>query len=497
MITRRLLGHLPVNIAQAVAGFGAVAAFTRLLDPADYGRYTLVLVASQLAHTLTITWAEAAAFRFHAHAKSQNRLADHFATLKWIILGVQAASVLVIAALWLLLRHDPPLAVAACLAAGASAMRFVTRISRETDRADHNVARYSWRETAFTLLGLALGIACAATTQLGPGAPFLGLLIGGAFIAAADLPFLLKSAKGGVGNTATALQYGAYGVPLALALSLELAVQTGARFVINANLGAEAVGAFAAAFGLARTIDLLFVWASMSAAPLALTAFESGGRAKALPIARGLASTLFALAIPAAVGLALVAQPLAHTMVGEGLAATAAELIPWLAISGLFAGLSTYYFSEAFQLTRRTGLRAVVMIVPAILTLILVALWSPSFGLVGAAAATALATAGGTVLLALVGRRLLPLPIPWLDAARALAASAVMAIGVWFVPDFGGWLELLAKAGAGALLYALAGLALNVAGARPIVGQLLQTLWRRIGVKLNRSKPPTPDQGSP
>ena len=361
MIAKRLMGHLPVNIAQAVAGFGAVAAFTRLLEPEDYGRYALVLVASQLVHTLTLTWAEAAAFRFHAKAKAEGGLASHFATLNWLLVGAGVLAAFLIGAAQIGFRQDPALAAAASLAVGASFVRFITRVARETDRADHQVARYSVGETVFTLAGLALGIAFSATTSLGAAAPFLGLLVGALVIALPDALRLLGQGRGGKPQAAAALAFAGYGMPLALALSLELAVQAGARFAIAGVLGEAAVGAYAAAFGLARTLDLLFVWAGMAAAPLALSAFESGDRAKTLDLARGLVRTLYALTIPAVVGLILVARPLAETMVGEALAAQAAALIPPLAVAGFFAGFSTYYFSEAFQLTRRTGLRALVM----------------------------------------------------------------------------------------------------------------------------------------
>ncbi len=480
MIAKRLMGHLPVNIAQALAGFGAVAAFTRFLSPEDYGRYALILVASQLLHTVTLTWAEAAAFRFHAAAKAKGDLANHFATLNAAILGAGGLGGLLVLGLQALLSFDPALATGASLACGASIVRFVTRIARETDRADHQVMRYSIGETVFSLGGLGLGVTFAATTSLGPGAPFMGLMLASAIMAIPDLRRLMADARGGRASVAQAWGFAAYGVPLALALSLELAVQAGARFSIAATLGEASVGAYAAAFGLARTIDLLFVWGGMSAAPLALTAYESQDRAATLAVARGMVRTLYALTVPALVGLALVAEPLAHALVGADLAAGAAKLVPYLAASGLFAGFTTYYFSEAFQLTRRTGLRALVMLAPAAATVVLVGPMAATYGLVGAAAATACAAALGTVLLAVVGARLLPLPLALPDLARTAIAAAAMIPVVLALPDLGGWPELFLKAGAGAGVYAAAGLALNVAGARTMAAGL----WQRLAAKL-------------
>jgi len=484
MIAKRLMGHLPVNIAQAVAGFGAVAAFTRLLPPEDYGRYALVLVASQLVHTLTLTWAEAAAFRFHAKAKAEGTLSHYFATLNGILLAAAVFAAALIAIVQIAFRADPAMAAAASLAIGASLVRFITRVARETDRADHKVVRYSVGETVFTMAGLGFGIAFAATTTLGAAAPFLGLLVGALVIALPDALRLLGQGRGGRLELKAAAAFAGYGMPLAMALSLELAVQAGARFAIAGVLGEAAVGAYAAAFGLVRTLDLLFIWAGMSAAPLTLSAYENGDRTAALRLAHGMIRTLYALTIPAALGLILVAQPLATTMVGEALAGEAAALIPPLAAAGLFAGLSTYYFSEAFQLTRRTGLRAMVMLFPAALTVLLAGLGAHAYGVYGAAWAVAVATACGTGLLALVGKRLFPLPWALGDLARSLLAAAAMAPVVLAIPPTGGLPELVAKTLAGAATYATAALLLNVAGCRPIAEAVWQRLCARLGAWL-------------
>ena len=64
MSTARILSLAPLQIAQALIGFGAIAAFTRLMSAEDFGRYALALSISMAAHTLAFTWAEAAAFRF-------------------------------------------------------------------------------------------------------------------------------------------------------------------------------------------------------------------------------------------------------------------------------------------------------------------------------------------------------------------------------------------------------------------------------------------------
>ncbi|MEL6757449.1 MAG: oligosaccharide flippase family protein, partial [Pseudomonadota bacterium] len=79
-LLRHLAGYLPVKIASGIAAFGGVYVYTRLLGPEDYGRYALMFSVMTLVHMLSLTSAEAAAFRFAGEAREKNQLPDHFRT---------------------------------------------------------------------------------------------------------------------------------------------------------------------------------------------------------------------------------------------------------------------------------------------------------------------------------------------------------------------------------------------------------------------------------
>jgi hypothetical protein len=82
MIWRRLFGYFPASLAGGLASFGAVFALTRLLSPADYGFYALALTTMGIVYTLSITWAEAAAYRFAGEAQAISAQdADHIRTI--------------------------------------------------------------------------------------------------------------------------------------------------------------------------------------------------------------------------------------------------------------------------------------------------------------------------------------------------------------------------------------------------------------------------------
>jgi hypothetical protein len=182
-------------------------------------------------------------------------------------------------------------------------------------------------------------------------------------------------------------------------------------------------------------------------------ALERGGKIALAEAAREQASLMLVLTIPAAVGLALVAAPLSELMIGPAMAAGAARVTPWIAASGLLAGLTTYYFHQAFTLGRKTPLLLVAMAIPAVANLILNLLLIPSFGLEGALYATLISYGLGLGASAWLGRQSMALPIPWLTLAQSGGAATAMALVVNQVPAYGGVVELALKAALGGLVY--------------------------------------------
>ena len=185
------------------------------------------------------------------------------------------------------------------------------------------------------------------------------------------------------------------------------------------------------------------------------------------------------LCVPAAVGLALVARPLSAVMVGEDLAAGAAHVPPWIAASGLLAGLTTYYFHQAFTLGRRTRMLLAAMALPALANLALNLVLIPRFGLDGALWATLASYTLGRAASMGLGARAPKLPTPWRTLAETLAATALMALAVVQVPAGGGWLELFAKAGLGAAVFGAVAFALDAGGLRSRGLEALRTVRAR------------------
>lgn len=479
MFWRGVLGYLPVNIVQGVVGLLGIVVFTRALSPADYGTYALAFSVMSLAYTCLFTWLEAAMARFYAPEAEARRLPEHFRTI-YGAFGLMALVFPLVAGaiLWL---WPMPAALKIAIAAGLATILFrsLAKLIQERRRAAGDVRAAALLDIVMTAGGFAVG-AGLALAGFGGASPLVGIGAAAAACLVFALPGELKQARGGRFEPARAKMYAGYGVPISLSLILALALATTDRFLIAAYLNETSVGVYQAGYSLAnRTLDVMFIWLGMAGGPAAVAALERGGKTALHETAREQAGFMVALALPAAVGLALVAKPLGDVMIGPGLRAGAAQVTPWIAASAFFAGVTTYYFHTAFTLARRTGLLLAAMAIPAVSNIVLCLVLIPRFGLQGALWATLASYAIGALASYGLGRRALALPAPWETLGRAGLAAAVMALAVAATPALGGVLELSLKALVGVAVYGALAYGLDICGARTHSGRLLRALQAR------------------
>ncbi|HXQ12400.1 MAG TPA: lipopolysaccharide biosynthesis protein [Caulobacteraceae bacterium] len=481
MFWRGVIGYLPVNIMQGLAGFLGIIVFTRLLPPADYGAYALAFSVMSLAHMLSFTWLEAAMARFYTERSVAEGLPDHFTTLyrmfAWLALALPAPVALI---LWAWPMSG---ALKAAIATGLASIlvRSLVKLAQERRRAAGDVSGAAVLDIVWTSGGFLLG-AGLALLGFGGAAPLAGPGIAAAICLIFALPVELRNLQGGRFRPALAGRYFAYGAPVSLSLILALAIATTDRFVIAADLGQSSVGVYQAGYSLSsRTLDVMFIWLGMAGAPAAIAALERGGKAALDAVAGEQSALMVAVTLPAAVGLALVAQPLCAVMIGPALRDGAAHVTPWIAASAFFAGVTTYYLLTAFTLGRRTPLLLLSMAIPASANLVLTLVLIPRFGLQGAMWATLASYALGAVAAYALGRRAIPLPLPWATIGKVAVASLVMGGAVLLTPQLGGGVvELGAKAGVGVLVYGIGALAFDIAGARSRGLRLARALQLRL-----------------
>ncbi|MGO4686797.1 lipopolysaccharide biosynthesis protein [Brevundimonas sp. 2YAF1] len=479
MFWRGVLGYLPANIIQGVVGFLAIIIYTRLLSAEDFGRYALAFSVMTLAHVATFSWLEAAMARFWAAQRDGADMASHFASLyrtAFILTGLFLP--LAGLAIWLWPMPDGfrlPIAVALL----GIPVRCLTKLAQERYRAAGEVRQAASLDIWNTLAGFGVGAAFALSGG-GAASPLAGLLIAPLFALPFILPGELREARSGYVDRERLRNYAVYGYPIAASLGLALVLASTDRFLLAMFMDEAAVGAYHAGYSIAnRTLDVLFIWLGAAGTPALVMALERGGRDQLSAAAREQASTLILIGLPAAVGVALVARPLAEFMIGEDLRDAAALVTPWIALSALLSGVTVYYFHQAFTLGRRTGWLLAAMSIPALANVILNIVLIPRFGVLGAAWATAASFAIGLIASWAMGRRILPLPVPWRSLLTCGTSCAVMAVAVSLLPPIGGFPELMLDASVGAAVYGACAFALNAGGMRDLARRILGAVQAR------------------
>jgi len=478
MFWRGVIGYLPANIVQGVVGLLTIVTFTRLLTPGQYGAYALGFSLMSLAHTCLFTWNEAAMARFWAGEEAKGEADHHLATVYrlWMFLLPALPVAAAVAVVWPM-TGDVRWAVLAGIA--AILPKTLAKLAQERRRAAGEVRASVALDIGQTLGGFLAG-AALAWAGAGGAAPLLGAGAAAALCVAFVLPREWGRSAGGRFDPARARLYLAYGIPVSLSLILALVLATTDRFLLAAFLDEAAVGVYHAGYSLAnRTLDVAFIWLGAAGGPALIMALERGGQPAMRAAAREQAGVMVLVTLPAAVGLALVAAPLCDLVVGPDLRVGAAQVTPWIAASGFVGGVTTYYFSQAFTLARRTGRLLAAMAIPAVANVILNLILIPRLGLDGALVATLASYGLGLAASLALGRGSMALPIPWRTVAQAGFATAAMALAVSRLPAFGGIVELLLKAGVGAAVYGAIAWLLDAGGLRSRAGQALRTLRAR------------------
>jgi O-antigen/teichoic acid export membrane protein len=270
--------------------------------------------------------------------------------------------------------------------------------------------------------------------------------------------------------------YFSYGVPISGGLIIGILLSSGDRFLISGFLGEAAVGAYAAGFQVAsRVIDMIFLWAKSAVTPVLIAAYERGGTEEARRVAPFGYALRLGIGAPAALGIAMLADPICGLLIGESLRARAAEIVPWIAVAALLLGIGDY-FSDAFMLAKKSLLHSILLLCPMILNLTLNLALLPTLGLRGAVIASVVAYGISAILQALIGRRYMKLPVPLGTTGKIALACACMAGVLWALPDLNEPINLVYKIGLGALTYGICAYVLDIAQVR---GEA-QRIWARI-----------------
>jgi len=324
MLIRHSFLYVVARVLPGLMGMATTAILTRLLDVRGYGIYGLALVIMTFISTMGFEWLGISFVRFNEGRQQDERMVATFVHM-FVVVMVLSAGLTALA--WILGLVPAALApvylLGVLLAWSYSWFEFAARIETANMRPMRYLGMNLGR-AGFILLGAA-GAGWLTRdpvwTTVGTGLGMLGGAMFGSLRQHRMAPRLF--------DRDLALKVLAFGLPMAVSMTLSSIITSGTRALVQFLDSSEALGLYTAAFVLVQN-SLAIMASGIAAAgyPLAVRAVESGDPARARRQLLANGTLLLAVLAPACLGMALTAEGISTTLVGPKFSAGAASITP-------------------------------------------------------------------------------------------------------------------------------------------------------------------------
>lgn len=475
------------NFLVALAGLVSFPLLTRLLSTADYGLINLISATILILVAVGKLGIQHSIIRYQSQAASGCYGFDlrTFRSTTLLTMGGTGfvVTLLWLAASWLLPARwfsDPHMPV---LFAATSVLIFfgvlesgLTNFLRAEQRTSQLVSYDVVKRWA--KLGFVLGALFFITADL---RSFFTAFIIVEVASVAALVFLVLGR-----NPATLISRSAFsrpllaemlrfGIPMMLGYELSgIVLSVGDRYVVQALLGEESLGIYAAAYNLCQYVQTIAI-ASVGQAvmPIYMQIWDEKGKAATKEFINNSFIWYVLLVTPVVAGMAAVGPDLLLLLASSKYAA-GSVIIPWvmagMAVDGVSALMGAGLFIE-----RQSRIIMRLVILSAVSNVVLNILLIPQIGLVGPAVATLASYTMLSLAMAARGASWLPVRVPWGSLGRACLASAVMFEAVSALHFEGPLVTIIARVGAGVVIYSLLIVAME-----PRARATITSVWRRL-----------------
>ena len=468
MLAKHSLLYVLARGLPGLVNFAALAVYTRLLTPVQYGQYALVLALVGMLNMLIFEWLHLGLLRY-LPAKIVPKPV-FLATLLMAFL-VLAVICTLVGAIWFGLDNQeqylifPGLALLLCTG--------LFNLNLQLKSAQLLPVDYGRLSAGKALISLIVG---AGLVYYGFGAQ--GALYGLAIGMIVSSVFWAKNEWQGLKLTffdkALLRKLVVYGLPLSVNLAMAEIISSSDRLFLKWMHNEATTGLYAAGYDLASHIlGVILMIINLAAYPLAVRALEQRGKEAAREQLQKNLVLIVAIAFPAAAGLAVLAPGVTGLIIGEEFQKVAQTIVPWVALAALLAGLKSYYFDMAFQLGQNTVGQLKVLAVATLVNLVLNFILIPDYSVMGAIYATVIAYAMGLILSAIKGRKYFQLPVPGIEIIKIATATVTMSFVIFPFHNMTDIVDFLFSVILGAILYLFMIVILDVAGARAMASQLL------------------------
>lgn len=424
MLNTSGLLYLIARIVSAASNLLAVAIFSRLAGPEEYGHYLLVFAWSVIAYGFGAQWMRYAYFGVY----HPGRFGEYVASLARL-LGCGAAAVAVVLTLLGVFRvFEPGFLVAVfALVCGMTIYEAAFEVARTLLNA---------RGAALSMIlraALTLGLG-TTSLWLGGGARGLAIALAVTHVIAA-VPALSTFSKVRLSDfsRAASLHIVSYGWPLFLSFGVNAVGQSIDRLLLAHYLGLAALGPYGVVADILRqsftVLGEAIILSLITVAKQYANAGERSDADKTLKKAFNacLAASTFGTAFFIVFGTAVL-----QVLLRPEFLAPTAGLVPIFAIAFAFMVMRSFYFGQVIYFTNASYLELVVSLLTLVVSVSLSVLLVPTYSVHGAAIALMVANVVGCLTFVALGRRWYLMPVDF----TALAVMPALALLFVFLAHF-------------------------------------------------------------
>lgn len=245
-------------------------------------------------------------------------------------------------------------------------------------------------------------------------------------------------------------QYLRFSVPLTPNIAIMWVVNASDRYIISYFMSVADTGIYNAAYSIGGYASFLMAPIGIVLYPTISKLFDEGKLDETRSYLSYSAKYFFMVAIPAAFGLSILAEPLLRIFTTEEFV-PGAVIVPYVAFGAVLSSLHPIG-EYIILLAKKTKLLVVLLGASAAVNVVLNFILIPGMGMLGAAVATLVAYALLGITTLLISRRYLKFNLNPLFILKSIAAASVMGLCVWLIdPQSLVW--LLASIAIGIIVY--------------------------------------------
>lgn len=418
MLGKHLVFYLGSKVTAAGLNLAAVAVFARLAGPAIYGEYLVAFAWAYVVYGCAAQWLR---FAFFAGYRGDTASEQISAYLKSLAVILALISLVALGVGWLGILSSRELVSVMALVVSIAIYDGVTEIGRTRLLAEKVAQTVILRAIAVLALG-------ALALEIQDSAPALAIGVAlGHVIATAPLvgdviplsraPYSVSAARG----------FLTYGWPLIAASGVTALGQNLDRLMLAAFANVGAVGAYGATSDLIKQSMFVLSEAILGAyIPIAKKAYLDGDLVGMRDALKGAFLAYTAIVAFGAAFIGRLGLPIINVLLGHNYGDQTAILIPFFVAASGFLIFRSFYFGQVIYFIQ-SSMRELITALATIAVVAGVA-WTlvPSLQAVGAGMALLAGHATACILLAVLGWRRFPLPIP---VARPLGVCAFAGLG--------------------------------------------------------------------